>query len=103
MTATARPEHDLRDAVAREAELVVWLRAQSGVLVGFSGGVDSAYLACVAVDALGPQRVLAVIGRSASYPAEQWRVARDVAHRFAIPCEEIDTRELDDPRYAANP
>jgi len=73
------------------------------LLLGFSGGVDSAYLACVAVEAVGPDRFLAVIGRSASYPAEQWRMARDVAGRAGIAVLEVDTHEMDDPRYVANP
>jgi uncharacterized protein len=73
------------------------------VLIGFSGGVDSAYLACVALDAVGAPNVLAVIGRSASYPLEQWTTAREVADRFGVPVLEIDTDELHDPRYAANP
>ncbi|AHG90451.1 Conserved hypothetical protein CHP00268 [Gemmatirosa kalamazoonensis] len=91
-------------AVERERALVAWLRDQpGGVVVGYSGGVDSSYLACVAVEALGPERVLAVIGRSASYPAEQWETARGVAERFGIPVEELDTNELADPEYAANP
>lgn len=71
--------------------------------MGFSGGVDSAYLACVALEALGPDRTLAVIGRSASYPAAQWATARAVADRFGVPVLEIDTDEMNDPRYAANP
>ena len=87
----------------KEHALVRWLRARGSVLVGFSGGVDSAYLACVAVDALGSANVLAVIGKSASYPAAQWAAARDVARRFAVPVLEVDTDELADPRYAANP
>ena len=97
------PDAPSIDALAREARLGDWFRARGSVLVGFSGGVDSAYLAVVALEALGPARMLAVIGRSASYPAEQWRTARDVAERFGVPVEEIDTDELHDPRYAANP
>ena len=67
---------------AKERTLVQWLRARGSTLIGFSGGVDSAYLACVAVDALGSANVLAVIGKSASYPEAQWAAARDVARRF---------------------
>ena len=87
----------------KEHGLVQWLRAQRSILVGFSGGVDSAYLACVALDALGTDRVLAVIGRSASYPTEQWERARSVAEQFRVPVLEIETNELSDPRYVANP
>ena len=87
----------------KEDSLVRWLRAHGSALVGFSGGVDSAYLACVAVDALGSANVLAVIGKSASYPEAQWAAARDVARRFAVPVLEVNTDELADPRYAANP
>jgi uncharacterized protein len=94
---------DAHVAEAKEALLVEWLRERKRVAIGFSGGVDSAYLACVAVDVLGPRDVLAIIGRSASYPAAQWAAARDVADRFDIPVLEIDTHEMDDPRYAANP
>lgn len=92
-----------RAALAREGELVSWLQAHGSLLLGFSGGVDSAYLACVAAEAVGPERFLAVIGRSASYPAEQWRMARDVASRAGIAVLEVDTHEMDDPRYVANP
>ena len=87
----------------REAELAAWLEERARVAIGFSGGVDSAYLAVAARSALGPGRVLAIIGRSPSYPAAQWASAREVAREFDIPVFELDTAELEDPRYAANP
>jgi uncharacterized protein len=90
-------------ALLRERELIEWLRSHDSLLLGFSGGVDSAYLACVAIEAVGAARFLAVIGRSASYPAEQWQTARDVASRAGIEVLEVDTHEMDDPRYVANP
>jgi uncharacterized protein len=90
-------------ARAKEAALIAWVRARGRVAIGFSGGVDSAYLACVAVDALGADNVLAIIGKSASYPAAQWASARGVADRFGVPVLELDTHEMEDPRYAANP
>ena len=92
-----------RAALDRERALVSWLQSHASLLLGFSGGVDSAYLACVAVEAVGSERLLAVIGRSASYPAEQWEIARNVAARAGISVLEIDTHEMDDPRYVANP
>ena len=73
------------------------------VLLGYSGGVDSALLAVVASEALGPDRFLAVIGRSASYPEVQYRTALTVAQRFGVPLRELATHELEDPRYRANP
>lgn len=94
---------DLEQARAKEERLVQWLREQPSVLLGFSGGVDSAYLGCVAVNAMGPDRVLAAIGRSPSYPAEQWATARRVAERFGLPVLELDTYEMSDPNYIANP
>jgi uncharacterized protein len=72
-------------------------------LLGYSGGVDSALLAVVAREVLGPARFLAVIGRSASYPESQWRNAVSLARRFDVPVLEVETRELADPRYLGNP
>src|SRR5205085_1984613 len=73
------------------------------VAIGYSGGVDSAYLAAVAVAALGPECVVAVTGRSASYPESQWAAARQTADEIGIPVVEINTDELNDPRYPSNP
>jgi uncharacterized protein len=87
----------------KEAALEGWLRERGRIAIGFSGGVDSAYLAVVARRTLGAPGVLAIIGRSASYPAAQWATARGVAASFDVPVLEIDTDELNDPSYAANP
>ncbi len=72
-------------------------------VLGYSGGVDSAVLAVVGARRLGPSRFLAVIGRSASYPEVQWRTAVELAAQFAVPLLEVDTHELSDPAYTANP
>jgi pyridinium-3,5-biscarboxylic acid mononucleotide sulfurtransferase len=87
----------------KEARLTEWLREQARVAIGYSGGVDSAYLAAVATGVLGAANVLAVTGRSASYPESQWTAARETARAIGLDVLELDTAELDDPRYAANP
>ena len=72
------------------------------VILGYSGGVDSALLAVVATGALGPDRFLAATGRSASLPQDQAQTAASLARRFQIPFHELETHELDDPRYLGN-
>jgi pyridinium-3,5-biscarboxylic acid mononucleotide sulfurtransferase len=72
------------------------------VILGYSGGVDSALLAVVGARALGEGRFLAVTGRSASYPEVQYRNAVEVARQFGVPLLELETHELDDPRYLSN-
>ena len=87
-------------SLEKELALTAWLRAHAPVLIGYSGGVDSVYLAAVAAESLDSNELLAVIGRSASYPEEQWRVARDSAGRLGVRVLEASTDEMNDPRYA---
>lgn len=87
----------------RERALAAWLVARESVMIGYSGGVDSAYLAAVSIEALGADRTIGVIGRSPSYPEAQRVAAHDVARRIGLTVREIATNEMDDPRYAANP
>jgi pyridinium-3,5-biscarboxylic acid mononucleotide sulfurtransferase len=72
------------------------------IILGYSGGVDSSLLAVVGRQVLGSDRFLAVIGRSASYPAVQADAALTLAERFDIPVVELETNELEDPRYLSN-
>lgn len=94
---------DPRAARVREIRLIAWMRENGSLLLGYSGGVDSAYLAAVAHETLPAGRFLAVIGRSASYPEEQWIAAHRLARQLDFPVLELTTQELDDPRYAENP
>jgi uncharacterized protein len=88
---------------SKRQRLIQILRECGSVVVGYSGGVDSVFLARVAVDALGVENVLAVTGKSDSIASWMEDTAREVAARFGIPWLELETREIDDPRYAANP
>ena len=85
------------------AALRALVRTYPSALVGYSGGVDSALLAVVLRQELGRDRMLAAVGRSASYPTAQWATAHTVAQRFDVPLVELDTHELEDPDYLANP
>lgn len=100
MSAAVAP---ISSAIEREEALIEWFRQFASVAIGFSGGVDSSYLAAVAVDAIGRENTLAIIGRSDSYPDSQWQAARELAAQIDIPVLEVDTNELADERYAANP
>lgn len=78
------------------------LRAHAPLAVAYSGGVDSACLLAVARRVLG-DRVLGVIADSPSLPRQALADALAVARGFGATVEVVQTTELDDPRYAANP
>jgi uncharacterized protein len=86
----------------REASLVDRLRSWPSLIVAYSGGVDSAYLAWAATRALG-QHALCVTADSPSYPERHRSMAISIARDFGLRHEVIRTRELDNPEYRANP
>src|ERR1700761_5948582 len=77
------------------------LTSLDSLLVAYSGGTDSAYLAFVAHQALG-QRMLAVIADSPSLPRAELAAALAFANEHAIPVEAIATDELANPDYQRN-
>jgi pyridinium-3,5-biscarboxylic acid mononucleotide sulfurtransferase len=86
---------------AKEAQMRAELRQLGRVLVAYSGGVDSAYLAWVAHDVLG-NNMLAIVADSPSLARTQLADAIAFAAEQEIPLEVINTSELERPGYARN-
>ena len=91
----------MTDVHRREASLVERLSALPSLIVAYSGGVDSAYLALVATRTLG-DRALCVTADSASYPERHRAMAAAIARDFGLQHEVIETAELANPAYRAN-
>lgn len=88
-------------ARARQSRLEAQLADIGSVVIAFSGGVDSAYLAVIAARVLG-NRALAVTGDSPSYPDDHRRQALSVARDFGLCHEIVPTYELERAGYRAN-
>ena len=85
----------------KQQKLKEQLSQLPSVIVAYSGGVDSAYLAYAAHHVLG-ERMLAVTALSASYSARDRSEAEKCVTRFHFPHEFISTEELANPNYRAN-
>jgi len=86
----------------KEHRLEDMLKSMAPVIVAFSGGVDSSYLAYKAHKVLGTQ-ALAVTAESASVPSQQRRMAAKIVSQFGLHHTIVHSRELENPEYSANP
>ncbi len=89
------------DAQAKEQHLRALLAEMDSVVVAFSGGVDSSYVAHVATEVLG-ERALCATGESASLAEHMRGEIEELVSRFGFHHEIIQTNELEDTRYLAN-
>ncbi len=98
---SAMTEAAVSELAAKQSRLEDSLRQLHSVIVAYSGGIDSAYLAWVASRVLG-DGMIAIIADSASLARSQYRDAIDFAREQSIPLQTVATAELEEEAYAVN-
>ncbi len=94
MDVLARKLEDLKRFIAE--------KGKGGVVIAFSGGVDSSTLAAVTHEVLGA-KALAVIARSPTYTSQELADAKKIATDIGIKLKVVETNELDNPDFNKNP
>jgi uncharacterized protein len=89
-------------SAARLQQLRAQVRGFGSALVAFSGGVDSTFVLKIAVEELG-ERAVALTALSASVAPDEVEESKALAARIGARHLLVESKELDDPRYAANP
>src|SRR5688572_9146083 len=88
---------------AKYARLREVVRSMGRVVVAFSAGVDSTVVLKVALDELGRENVLAATGVSPSLARRELESVKELAKVLDAPLRLIETNEMENPSYAANP
>lgn len=99
--AAVRVRTDEAAALEKQHTLLASLRALDSLLIAFSGGADSAYLAWAAHSALG-ERALSITALSASFSQHDREQAAEFARSAGVRHEFIETHEFENPEYIAN-
>src|SRR5882724_10421528 len=95
------PQLDSAVLHSKQEHLFDLLRGMEQVIIAYSGGTDSAYLAWAAHQALG-DRAVAITADSASFPESHKRDAEEFAREQGFRHEYIATREFENPEYVKN-
>ena len=77
-------------------------KGKDGLVIAFSGGVDSSTLAALSHEVLG-ERAVAVIAQSPTYTSEELRDAKKIAADIGIKLYVVETNELENPDFSKNP